>query len=367
MMESIMALPLIEQSIRKQAAAIVTSGGTVDILFEYIPEGQTWQGTISVQTPGAGGVWIAKISGQPLGQWNGGASFGPIQVGSSEQLEITGTGLVPGTQVIATLIGMATTGTPQQIVYPNPLAQTVSSTRPSLALTTIVAPNGVQSAVNSITLDPGVRAVTLIPTISAAVIGALNVTIVGNTTGFVYATTQIANNVVGGGQVNSIGRFPLNPSIDPSVTITISKDIGSTNGVITVYVELEYDPIVVEIVPSPNQAPQTGLIVKPQVSTRSGQYVTSGNVSNANVQIISGTTTPILEWMLYNPGPAIAWLSFGASGNPAGSGIPVLPNQQYICDRWDFYSAIGAAPANALWIITSSVIAQSWYFNGFFT
>lgn len=211
------------QTLDKNVQATASATGTATFLFDAIPVSQTW--TFTVTIPGAPDTTsTTAASGADLyGNFTGSNSWGPIQLGANDQLVLTSTGLIPGTQYIATITGVAHTVVEPPPVWPAAYADAVTTSTQQLFLSnpqpTYTAATLTYSTSSTITLQPQWRSIWVAIKWTGGASEAL--TIVGNQSGLTYATFQppyFQNTNV------TFYRVPVLNGVDTTVTLTASSN-----------------------------------------------------------------------------------------------------------------------------------------------
>lgn len=97
------------QPLTVYASATAGSSGRASFVFQSVPQGLAWTGTVSVFNAPAAAVLTARVgvpsAGQTWGSWQGNATFGPVQAYDRMCLVIDATGLTPNTFFQAVWIG----------------------------------------------------------------------------------------------------------------------------------------------------------------------------------------------------------------------------------------------------------------------
>ena len=122
------------QPIAALPSQIASSTGTITFTFPHVALGQVWTGTINVASAPDSANFIAGTGATTFGQFKGSNSWGPLQLGGGDQLVVTGTGLVPGTNYQCSFQGAAVTGADPGIIYPSAYADTVTTSTEQIFL-----------------------------------------------------------------------------------------------------------------------------------------------------------------------------------------------------------------------------------------
>lgn len=98
---------MVSQPLNRTAQAVASSAGLATFTFDSVPQGQVWQGTITILRAPSYALFVASTADISWGSWQGGQAFGPVQIDSRLSLTVLGSLLVPNTTYIATLQGVA--------------------------------------------------------------------------------------------------------------------------------------------------------------------------------------------------------------------------------------------------------------------
>ena len=226
------------QPINYVIAATAASDGTATFLFDAVALSNTWTMTINCATAPDTARFTAATGGTQFGQFKGSNSWGPLQLQGGDRLQVTATGLIPGTVYQMAGYGYANIVNDPQIVYPVAYADSVTSSVEQIYLGSFLNKTlggaGYQNLV-TIPVSPSYRSLYLIITYQSGGSGSYlpsNISIigVGNITNFGYASVLVPyGNRVG----EAIFRIPIFSSADTSITIQTQNAGGS--GVYNVY------------------------------------------------------------------------------------------------------------------------------------
>ena len=180
------------QQLSKNVSVVADSTGAAVFTFESIPVSQTWIFTVNI--PGAEDTALTTGSSgaSVYGQWKGSNSFGPIQLGTAEQLVLTSVGLVPGVLYVASINGYAATSEDVPPVYPTAYADTVTTSQQQIVLINATNTVPVSTNINTtyrINVQPGYRsiyAVGVFPTDPGAGFNGWRITATGVQSGTTY-------------------------------------------------------------------------------------------------------------------------------------------------------------------------------------
>jgi len=242
------------QDLDKNVSAYADSSGNATFTFEAIPLSQTW--TFTATIPGAEdtAVIVAASGASTYGQWKGSNSWGPIQLGTNDQLILTVTGLSPGQLYIASIQGYVATSQDVPPVYPVAYADTVTTNTQQIVLynkgyTAAQWSAGSGSVTYSIPIPPGYRSIIVTAvwagTITVFPAPGITITATGNVTGATYqgfTPPYLVPTAVGTLQYNQnvVQRFAVIQGNDTAlnITITSSNPTGGTNFYVSVGADL---------------------------------------------------------------------------------------------------------------------------------
>lgn len=91
--------------LRRQITGAPKANGTVTLRYPAVPVGRVWTGTVAIPSSDPTAIWEITIADQVWANLLGPGPFGPLQAVDGEQIVLDGTGLTPGAQQTAILIG----------------------------------------------------------------------------------------------------------------------------------------------------------------------------------------------------------------------------------------------------------------------
>jgi len=201
------------------------SDGTATFLFDAVALSNTW--TLTINCAGAEDTarFTALSGGTQFGQFKGSNSWGPLQLQGGDRLQVTATGLVPGTLYQMAGYGYANIVNEPQIIYPNAYADTVTSSTEQIFIEKVrklLGGGGITTTIATIPTSPSWRNVYLIISNSGGGTGSPTLytySATGNVSGIVYYGTIVpyAGSTISG---TTIVLIPISASVDTSVTIT---------------------------------------------------------------------------------------------------------------------------------------------------
>jgi len=154
------------QPLNYSPAVTTDKNGNATFNFPAVPTGQIWTGTVTViNAPDSANMTISSVGVQnTIGQFIGGNNWGPVQLGTGDQLIITATGLLPNTVYTCNFQGTAITGGDPGITYPEAYAHTVTirAETTQLATGTKAMPTNYQSFNVTVPVNPNFRSLYVI-------------------------------------------------------------------------------------------------------------------------------------------------------------------------------------------------------------
>jgi hypothetical protein len=99
-------LPPSDLRLRDTVDATSDSGGNLAIVFDPVPLGKGWWGTVSVPAAPFSATFKLYLNNQQIGQIAGPNPYGPLAVLGGERLSLTGTGLTVSTQFSGIFLGV---------------------------------------------------------------------------------------------------------------------------------------------------------------------------------------------------------------------------------------------------------------------
>jgi len=213
------------QPINYVIAATAASDGTATFLFDAVALSNTWTMTINCATAPDTARFTAATGGTQFGQFKGSNSWGPLQLQGGDRLQVTATGLIPGTVYQMAGYGYANIVNDPQIVYPVAYADSVTSSTEQIFIEKVrklLGGGGITTTIATIPTSPSWRNVYLIISNSGGGTGSPTLytySATGNVSGIVYYGTIVpyAGSTISG---TTIVLIPISASVDTSVTIT---------------------------------------------------------------------------------------------------------------------------------------------------
>ena len=219
------------QDLSFQVSTYADTNGNATFTFQVIPVSQTWTFTITVPGAEDTAVHSAVSGGTTYAQFKGSNAWGPIQLGVSDQLVITSTGLVPGNLYTALMDGVAHTVTEPPIVWPQPYADSVTTSTQQIVLKSAQYPSGTAPSplTYTIPVPPSYR--SLYVAVANTVVGGgagPSITVTGVQSGVTYQafSPPYLNSLVNtstGANWNIFQRYAVVQGLDTSVTVTITN------------------------------------------------------------------------------------------------------------------------------------------------
>lgn len=230
------------QPIAALPSQIAASDGTITFTFPHVALGQVWTGTINVGSAPDSANFTAGTGATTFGQFKGSNSWGPVQLGGGDQLVVTGTGLIPGTNYQCSFQGAAVTGADPGIIYPSSYADTVTTSTEQLQLGTIKVrpPSSTTTTYTlSIPVPPSYRSLYLIFYNPGAGLIPSSVTFnvtqaQGNTSFTNYPILQPSIYSTYAGSQYYV-RIPITPNVDNSITVTYTMTTSTSPVIVSLY------------------------------------------------------------------------------------------------------------------------------------
>ena len=110
------------------------SDGTATFLFDAVALSNTWTFTINCAGAPDTALFVASSGGTTFGQFKGSNSWGPLQLQGGDRLQVTASGLVPGTNYQFAGYGYANVVNEPEIVYPTAYADSVTTSTEQIYL-----------------------------------------------------------------------------------------------------------------------------------------------------------------------------------------------------------------------------------------
>lgn len=139
------------------------SSGAITITFPQVAVNTIASGVVSVPAAPSGAVWQVLVNGENLGTMIGSTPFGTLQIDNTDQLQLTGTGVLPSTQYSAQFIGAIDYGTVPSAI-PTPQATAVLSSSPPDVLysSTVNLPASGSVSISGITMPAPYQSIMVV-------------------------------------------------------------------------------------------------------------------------------------------------------------------------------------------------------------
>ena len=277
------------QELNKNVQAIASSTGTATFMFDSIPVSQTWTFTVTIPNEPDTTTTTATSGADIFGNFTGSNSWGPIQLGTNDQLVLTSIGLIPGTQYIATITGVAHTVQEPPVTWPAAYADAVTTSTQQLFLSnpqpTYSGGTLLWSTSQVITLQSLWRSMWIAIKWTGG--ASQNITVIGNQSGLTYTTFQppyFQNSNV------TFYRVPILNGVDTTVTLT-----ASSNATFSIWYGADLSQVDVAIYPDAI----TGVTISNAVNTNTFGTITtidplymvpSGGQQTLSLNIATGAT-----------------------------------------------------------------------------
>jgi len=204
------------QPINLSNSQTASTTGTATFTFQQVAQSNVW--TFTVNVPGAPDTAnFTLVSGATtFGTFKGANSWGPIQFTGGDQLQLTATGLVPGTQYTASVQGVNNTVYEPSIVYPWPYADSVTTSTEQIYLGTGSIPATTGLSV-TVPVQPTYRSLyVVLQGTNTHPASAITVSAIGNTSAFVYNVVPVPYSSA---TYESVYRIPLLTLNDTAVQL----------------------------------------------------------------------------------------------------------------------------------------------------
>ena len=206
------------------------SDGTATFLFDAVALSNTWTFTINCAGAPDTALFVASSGGTTFGQFKGSNSWGPLQLQGGDRLQVTASGLVPGTNYQFAGYGYANVVNEPVIVYPTAYADSVTTSTEQIYLgksfvAFIDSTHGVTIA--TIPVNSTYRSIYILGTtvVGPNVLKLCTYAATGNVTKFTYEGIVIpyASN-----PAQVAVRIPLIASADTMLTLAVICPSGDT-------------------------------------------------------------------------------------------------------------------------------------------
>lgn len=206
------------------------SNGTATFLFDAVALSNTWTFTINCAGAPDTAIFVASSGGTTFGQFKGSNSWGPLQLQGGDRLQVTASGLVPGTNYQFAGYGYANVVNEPEIVYPIAYADSVTTSTEQIYLgSSFVASIGSTTPVTiaTIPISSTYRSIYILGTTAAAtnVLRLCDFDATGNVTKFVYQGVVLP---YASDKTQVAVRIPNIASADTMFTLTVTAPSGSS-------------------------------------------------------------------------------------------------------------------------------------------
>lgn len=297
------------QPLYQAASGVVAADKTLTIKFQPVPTLQMWTGMLNLYNALGTEQFQAQVSNAPWGTFLGNAQFGPIQAQGAQVISITASGLTPGLNYNAVLIG--TSSADGEVPYASPQIQQLTlaqiAATINAAVTGAVTANMPQASMTGSPANwnntPATKNFTWpaggpYSSVTMTVFGATftQVTVTGLTTGRVYLSE-----VIDGGE----WKLPISSLVEPAgFSVNAALAYGYTG-------TWNFQAALVATVSPDIVAPVYGPAAQGPTNFASGLVIANGTVGVALVG--GGRSTTVRVWS--------AWLSMALGNVPTGVNI----------------------------------------------
>jgi len=208
------------QPINYVISQTAANDGTATFLFDAVALSNTWTLTINCATAPDTARFTAATGGTQFGQFKGSNSWGPLQLQGGDRLQVTSTGLVPGTLYQMAGYGYANIVNDPQIVYPDSYADSVTTSTEQLYLANNEYFGGSPTTF-TVTVQPTWRSIYFVG-ISTSGAPGITVTAVGQQSGFNYNVISVPYVAGTGSTTQFVYRIPIVNGLDTTILFTCS-------------------------------------------------------------------------------------------------------------------------------------------------
>ena len=315
------------QPIDYAISQVAASDGTATFKCDAVALSNTWTVTVNCATAEDTARFTAATGASIFGQFKGSNSWGPMQLLGGDQLVVTATGLVPGTNYVLSVYGSCYTVNEPGIVYPQPYADTVTTSTEQIYLGKVVGDiNQKTFSINNIQLQPTwrslwVAAVQLTPYTGTTFTAFAS----GQQSGFKYAGNKVPYTA----SLNSfLIRIPLVSGMDTNVNISAVLNTGQVNTQLTVYYGADLTNVDSAVYPEGEFDVTVANTTSNPVNVN---IVSGGGGGGGNVTVVNTTAQPVpIQGVQGSGGTAVSITPGDASATPlyvqiVGGSISYVP------------------------------------------
>jgi hypothetical protein len=228
------------QPINSGVSQIAAADGTATFVFPYVALSQVWTVTLNLPSAPDTANFIAYTGATNFGSFIGSNVWGPLQLGGGDQLYVNAKGLVPNVTYSMQLQGACVTDGSPGVSFPQPYADTVTTSTEQIYLETKTATGSVSgSNVNltftNVEIQGAWRSVYVAGYItgatSAALVTAFYVSCVGVQSGLTYQPfyppyIDYTNSATGAPSA-LVARFAMLNGLDNQINVTVNVQYTS--------------------------------------------------------------------------------------------------------------------------------------------
>ena len=305
------------------------SDGTATFLFDAVALSNTWTFTINCAGAPDTAIFVAASGGTTFGQFKGSNSWGPLQLQGGDRLQVTASGLVPGTNYQFAGYGYANVVNEPVIVYPTAYADSVTTSTEQIYLgKSFIASIGSTTAVTiaTIPVNSTYRSIYVLGTTATGpnVLSSCTYVATGNVTSFAYEGIVLpyASN-----PAQVAVRIPLIASADTLLTLTVIAPSGSSVVNATFYYGGDLANVDTAVYP---EGTFDVMVANPTTDPVNVNIV-SGGTGGGNVTVVNTTSQPVpIQGVQGTGGTAVSITPGDASGTPlyvqiVGGSISYVP------------------------------------------
>ena len=303
--------------------------GTATFLFDAVALSNTWTFTINCAGAPDTAIFVASSGGTTFGQFKGSNSWGPLQLQGGDRLQVTASGLVPGTNYQFAGYGYANVVNEPEIVYPTAYADSVTTSTEQIYLgSSFVASIGstTPTTIATVPVSSTYRSIYVLATstIGPNVLELCTYVATGNVTQFAYEGIVIpyASN-----PAQVAVRIPLIASADTMLTLTVRAPSGTAVSNATFYYGGDLANVDTAVYP----AGTFDVMVANPTTDPVNVNIVSGGTGGGDVTVINTTSQPVpIQGVQGSGGTAVSITPGDASGTPlyvqiVGGSISYVP------------------------------------------
>jgi len=207
------------QPINYTIVATADSTGAATFLFDAVALSNTWTLTVNAADAPDTARFTALSGATAFGQFKGSNSWGPIQLQGGDRLQISAIGLIPGTIYQVAGYGYCNVVNEPEIIYPVAYADTVTSSTEQIYVGMGQIPT--TGLTLTVPIQPSYRSLYVaLQGTNGHPASNITVTVVGNSSGFVYSVIPVPYNALA---YENVYRIPLLTLNDTTVGLQFTN------------------------------------------------------------------------------------------------------------------------------------------------